>query len=157
MRWHSGNLTARFSAAITASWLLCAAAQASGPVVPSRPDDTPARSTLLRLEHEWLNATDTKTLRRILAPDFLHPVAQGVVLNRRQHIAWVVAHPPDPGIARHLADVRIRIYGNAAVVTGRVVRARAGAKLPDSLFTDVFIKRAGAWRAVSAQETLASH
>jgi len=38
------------------------------------------RKALLSLEDEWLHARDAATLERILADDFVHPVAQGVFL-----------------------------------------------------------------------------
>lgn len=116
-------------------------------------DTVGARAELLRLESRWLAAHDSATLARILAPDFVHPVASGDFLTRAQHIAWVVAHPPDTTIDRRLADMRVRFYGTTAIVTGTVIRSRGGAEIGRNVFTDVFVRRDGRWRAVSAEET----
>jgi hypothetical protein len=116
-------------------------------------DTAAARAELLRLESRWLAAHDSATLVQILAPDFVHPVASGDFLTRAQHIAWVVAHPPDTTIDRRLADMRVRFYGATAIVTGTVIRSRGGAEIGRNVFTDVFVKRDDRWRAVSAEET----
>ena len=129
-------------------------ARALGQVAPERVDTVRSREVLLRLESRWLAAHDSSTLSRILAPDFLHPVATGDFLDRRQHIAWVVAHPPDSTIDRRLDGMRVRFYGATAVVTGTVVRSRSGSELGRNVFTDVFVKRDGRWQAVSAEETM---
>jgi hypothetical protein len=117
-------------------------------------DTVDAGAAIHRLLSAGLAARDSATLVGILAPDFVHPVASGDFLTRAQHIAWVVAHPPDTTIARRLADMRVRLYGTTAVVTGTVIRSRDGAEVGRNVFTDVFVKRAGRWRAVSAEETL---
>jgi hypothetical protein len=119
-------------------------------------DTVAARAELLGLESRWLAAHDSATLARILAPDFVHPVASGNFLTRAQHIAWVVAHPPDTTIARRFADMRVRFYGTTAIVTGTVVRSREGVEIGRNVFTDVFVKRNDRWRAVSAEETVVS-
>ncbi len=136
--------------------ILLVFAGAQGTVAAQVTDPAGARAELLRLESRWLAAHDSATLARILAPDFVHPVASGDFLTRAQHIAWVVAHPPDTTIARRLADMRVRFYGTTAVVTGTVIRSRDGTEVGRNVFTDVFVNRDGRWRAVSAEETAVS-
>lgn len=116
-------------------------------------DTSTARQELLRLEERWLLAHDSLTLVRILGSDFVHPVASGDFLDRAQHIAWVVAHPPDPTVDRRLTDMRVRFYGATAIVTGTVRRSRSGSEVGRNVFTDVFVLRDGRWQAVSAEET----
>lgn len=130
-----------------------ATSAARGQAAAEGVDTARARTEILSLESRWLAAHDSATLSRILAPDFVHPVASGQFLDRSQHIAWVVAHPPDPSIDRRLADMRVRFYGATAIVTGTVVRSREGSEIGRNVFTDVFVKRDGRWRAVSAEET----
>lgn len=134
--------------------ILLTSAGAHGTVAAQVADTVGARAELLRLESRWLAAHDSATLARILAPDFVHPVASGDFLTRAQHIAWVVAHPPDTTIDRRLADMRVRLYGTTAIVTGTVIRSRDGTEVGRNVFTDVFVRRAGRWRAVSAEETV---
>lgn len=136
--------------------ILLTSAGAYGTAAAQMTDTVGARAELLRLESRWLVAHDSATLARMLAPDFVHPVASGDFLTRAQHIAWVVAHPPDSTIGRRLADMRIRFYGATAIVTGTVIRSRDGTEVGRNVFTDVFVKRAGRWRAVSAEETVVS-
>jgi hypothetical protein len=138
------------------SLVLLANTNALGQVAPERVDTVRARAVLLRLESRWLASHDSATLARILAPDFVHPVSSGNFLDRSQHIAWVVAHPPDSTIDRRLADMRVRFYGATAIVTGTVIRSRDGSELGRNVFTDVFVERDDRWQAVSAEETMVS-
>jgi len=124
--------------------------------LPSKPDPTLERDrqTILRLEQEWLNAeSDGATLERLLADDFLHPVAAGVFLDKRQHIDWSVQHPRPAGRKAKFERLDVRLYGNVAIATGIVADADAsGDNLRRSIFTDVFAQRQGQWQAVSAEE-----
>jgi Domain of unknown function (DUF4440) len=50
------------------------------------------------------------------------------------------------------SDVRVRVYGDAAVVTGRVERARnlSGRVVDDDWrFTKVYVRRDGQWQVVA--------
>jgi hypothetical protein len=50
------------------------------------------------------------------------------------------------------SDVKIRVYGDAAVVTGRIQRTRVVGgerRADDWRFTKVYARRDGAWRVVS--------
>src|SRR3989304_3888237 len=52
-------------------------------------------------------------------------------------------------------DLSVRVFGDAAVVTGRTTAATGGAK-PSTLtlrFTDVFVHLAGRWQIVASQAT----
>jgi len=55
-----------------------------------------------------------------------------------------------------LDELQVRTYGaRTAVVTGLdVLQGASGDDVVRVRFTDVFVKRDGTWRAVSAQETL---
>ena len=115
------------------------------------------RKALLSIEDEWLHARDSATLERILADDFVHPVAQGVFLSKAEHIEWYVKHLPPLERKRRFDQVRVRIYGDTAVVNGMVIANDASGKEVDrSVFTDVFVYRDGRWQAVNAQENRVS-
>ncbi len=108
---------------------------------------------IVRLEHEWLAARDSTTLTRILAPDFEHPVPSGDVLTRAQHIHWDVTHPRPHGERQRFATLAVRVYGSAAIANGIVLTTDAtGRAIRRTLFTDVFVRQHGEWRAVNAQE-----
>jgi ketosteroid isomerase-like protein len=56
------------------------------------------------------------------------------------------------------SDLRVRVYGNAAVVTGRLQRTRSlnGNEISDDWrFTKIYVRQSGKWRVVSfhASET----
>ena len=134
---------------LAAALLFHAAFQSAGPAEAARIQAVEA------VEHEWLaHLSDRAVLERILAPDFQHPVAQGVVLDRDQHIAWAVTHPKSATRKAVFEALKVRVYGNTAVATGMVRDANLdGSGARRTMFTDVFIERDGRWQAVSAQET----
>src|SRR5215470_12305072 len=111
------------------------------------------RKELLSLEDEWLNARDAGTLERILADDFVHPVPQGVFLNKAEHIEWYVGHLPPANRKTRFDHMRVRIYGDTAVVTGMVIAGdESGKEVGRTVFTDVFVHHDSRWQAVNAQE-----
>ena len=113
------------------------------------------RAAVVVVEERWLaHISDPAALEAILADDFAHPVAAGVVLNKRQHIEWARAHPTPAGVTLSFETLDVRLYGDAAIATGITARRSNGNATPQStIFTDVFVYRRGGWQAVSAQET----
>jgi hypothetical protein len=111
------------------------------------------KKELLALEGQWLHARDAATLERILASDFIHPVADGTFLNKTQHIAWLAKHLPPPSRKTSFDHLQVRIYGDTGIVNGIVVASdESGKELERSIFTDVFVYRDRRWQAVNAQE-----
>ena len=100
---------------------LCASAQAQ-----TRSADAD-RAAIEALEQRWLaHLTDPAALEDILANDFAHPVAAGIVLNKRQHIDWARAHPTPPGVIVRFETLDVRLYGDVAVATGITARREGG-------------------------------
>jgi len=117
-------------------------------------DTVQARATIRSLEQEWLDTSDSLTLDRILADDFLHVVGPGQVITKSQHIAWAVRHPRPTSRHARFGELVVRFYGDAAVATGTViVTDDATHTTSRNSFTDVFVYRDDRWRAVSAEET----
>jgi ketosteroid isomerase-like protein len=61
--------------------------------------------------------------------------------------------------ADDISDVKVRVYGNTAVVTGKSdIKGMMGGKdaSGQSLFTRVFVKKGGHWQTVTLQQTKAS-
>jgi len=116
------------------------------------PGDT---QQLLDLEQRWLTAgeqRDLPALKQILADDFVDVSYQGKLRSKRDHLAATLA----PSRSRQtLEELKVRLYGDTGIVNGldHVVTADGSATY-EIRFTDVFVKRAGRWQAVSAQETL---
>jgi uncharacterized protein (TIGR02246 family) len=109
-------------------------------------------------EARWVEALDTRNaaaLRSLLDENFVDITWKGEVRNRAAAIAAVEA-PNRPSMKQTLQDMRIRFAApDVAVVTGlNVVTGKAPDFTARVRFTDVFVKRDGVWKALSAQETL---
>jgi hypothetical protein len=139
--------------AITPFTLALLLLQSAG-VAPPQDGDASAQQAIVKLENHWLAVeNEPAALDDILADDFLHVLPQGIVTKREQ-LDFMRAHPaPKDGTTRRFEDLRVRVYGTAAVATGVVVAATHNGKTQKTAFTDVFALRAGRWRAVNAQET----
>ena len=118
--------------------------------------DRSSRETLRRLNREYIDAymeTDVGWYRRHLARDFVCIESDGSVQTRARFLAEA-ARGPDVAAYR-LAEVRVRFYGGGGVAlvqaTGRFTRpdGRRGT----SRYTDVYVRKNGDWKVVSAQIT----
>ncbi len=105
------------------------------------------------MEHRWIHAIatgDKAALAKILAPDFVDVSWRGEIRNR----ADALARPAAPASSsQQLKDLDVRVYGDTAFVNGLNLVAIKNRRWKIR-FTDVFTRQGGAWRAVSAQETL---
>ena len=113
-----------------------------------------SKQELLDLENHWLQVEDDPAaLESILASDFLHVVPAGIITKDEQ-LAFMRAHPaPKDGSTRRFEELRVRVFGTAAIATGIVAATTPDGKTKKTAFTDVFAYRDGRWRAVNAQET----
>lgn len=111
------------------------------------------QKALVAVEEDWLHARDAATLEHILAPDFVHVIPAEHFLSKQEHIEWFEHHPRPADVKLEFGKMEVRVYGDAAIVNGIVMARDAGGKeLRQTAFTDVFIRRAGHWQAVNAQE-----
>jgi ketosteroid isomerase-like protein len=111
---------------------------------------------LRRLEDEWLGSYllgDKTTFDRIVADDFTGTDESATIRNKMQERELI--QPPPPSIKSSLTndDLRVRIYGDAAIVTGRIVAKIQPSGQSDiafqSRFTDTFVRRQGHWQVAS--------
>jgi len=111
-----------------------------------------SKQELLKLENRWLTVErDPDALENILAPDFLHVLAAGII-TKEQQLKFLRDHSaPKQQSERHFEDLHVRVYGTVGIVNGVVIETADGAE-HKTLFTDVFARRQGKWQAVSAQE-----
>jgi ketosteroid isomerase-like protein len=107
-----------------------------------------------RLNDDYVRAflaSDVARYRELLAEDFMAVLADGRLIDRAEFLRQA-AQPP--GAADfHLGDVQVRLYGDAAIVGGRVSYRRPDRTLIQTRYVDVCVRRAGTWRIVSAQFT----
>lgn len=127
------------------------------------PDQTKsaAEQELRELIHKWDEGhaqRDTATLARILADDFVYTDASGAVLDRSQYLMTLIKAPDMTQQSSSSEDLKVRFYGDAAVITGRSSwkgRSRGKGQFINAQyrFTDVWVKRQGSWQAVATQAT----
>ena len=99
---------------------------------------------------------DVAALERIFADEFIYTNPQCEVLNKQQQIAALSTGDLKLEDAKS-DDVRVRIYGETAVMTGRFT-ARAGlegkAVNINERYTAVWVRRDGRWQLVAEQGNL---
>lgn len=106
---------------------------------------------LKKLEREWFAAVvkkDDAALKRILADDFTAINSDGSFLTKAQTLEMAKSGTMALDEIRS-EEFKLRLYGMTAVVTGRSTYVREGKPLGTSSHTEVWIKRAGLWKAVS--------
>ena len=106
------------------------------------------------LAQAWLSK-DRAALEGLLAPEWSVTDISGNVLSRD-----TVLKDLDTGNrvieSVSIDDVRVRVYGSTAVVTGRTTasgRYQGQEASVQLRFTDVFVNTAGAWKAVASHST----
>ena len=108
-----------------------------------------------RLVKAWLD-NDWETVNAILDDDWSVIDPGGQVLNKTQVLREAKSGQRKME-AGSIDEVKVRSFGEVAVVTGRTTAAGTyqGQSFSVSLrFTDVFVRRGDDWRAVASQGTL---
>jgi len=143
----------RFALAVNLTVIaLAVAAQAQAPAQTRAGKD---EQELIDLENDWLQAffkNDGAFADRFLADDYMGTDEHGDVKTKAQEIAEIRAgaHLSTSGV---LDNIRVRVYGDAAVVTGRrIMKGLFQGKEFRSpyLWTDIFIKHGGRWQCVAS-------
>jgi ketosteroid isomerase-like protein len=117
-----------------------------------------AEKELIKVESDWSNAwekSDVKFLEQLYATEYLATGSDGTVYNTVDGIKDDTS-PEYVEKSFSLSDLKVNIYGETAVVTGRNnVKFKKGGKAEqiDARFTDVFVKRDGRWQCVATQGT----
>jgi ketosteroid isomerase-like protein len=110
--------------------------------------------TLARLEREWNAAHvqgDATSLERIFADDLVVVVPGMRPLSKADSLGMFKVGGMRFDRYESL-DIQSRVYGDTAIVTGRIRRTRsiAGKTMDDDWrFTKVYLRRAGNWQVVS--------
>jgi ketosteroid isomerase-like protein len=135
-----------------------------GVIVPER--ESGAEQEILKLEKEWYDAflrTDVDTMDRIEADDFIIITATTEVpVTKERQLANIRARSESArkrmdSMTRGLGQVKIRTYGNVAIVNGVQTQTSPdgteGTRSRKSSYTGVWVERDGRWRIVNAQWT----
>ena len=122
-------------------------------------DATSTEQAVQQQDQERIHAqitADTIALRRIYADDFLGIGPTGVVRNKAEVIADFTTHALTYQSIT-TAEVRVRVYGNTAVETGRstMVGQDRGKDVPrENRFTRVWVMTDGRWQLVANHYSL---
>jgi hypothetical protein len=113
--------------------------------------DASAQKAIADVEMRWLQHVDDPiVLQSILADDFIHVLPSGLI-TKQQHIDYVKSHPKPPQERRSFENLTVRVYGDTAIANG-IVETTNATGIHRTIFTDVFVKKDGQWKAVNAQE-----
>jgi ketosteroid isomerase-like protein len=114
----------------------------------------PDEARLSQLNERYIASymeADVDWYREHLTDDFVCIDSDGSVLDKAQFLRKTAA---GPDVAEyHLKQVRIRIYGDTALVHGTGLFNRRDGGTGTSRYTDVYVKVGRDWKAVSAQIT----
>ena len=135
--------------------IFLAAAIASGQEQGERRDQSgTVEQAIRKLDNERIQAqihADAAALERIYADDFIGVGPSGTVRTKPQVISdFTSGDLKFKSITTD--DVRVRVYGNAAVETGRSTmngQDKGNAVPHDTRFTRVWVKQQGRWRLVA--------
>ena len=117
---------------------------------PAAAQQTPEQE-VAAVENARIAATqkrDADAVAAFIADDFIATNGQGRLTTRAQYLDNMRANPAP--IQMHHNDVMVRVWGNAAVITGRADNTRPDGSLgTPSRFTHVYIKQGGRWKMVA--------
>jgi len=138
-------------AVCVAVFLFAVGAQAQ---TPGQTETGKVEQELIKIETDWGEAglkNDFAFMDKILADDFTEATPEGYFITKAQLLAQMKS---GEFVATSWVqdDIKVRVYGDAAVVTGRTT-TKAQYKGKDVsgqyLWTDTFIKRDGRWQCVA--------
>jgi ketosteroid isomerase-like protein len=141
--------------------LVVCVALLAGPSSGSQPRQSDAIAMALadieqQLATAWVKG-DREAIGRILAPDWSVIDTTGRVLSKQQVMDEAFGSSDRKVDAMTIDDVKVRTFGEVAVVTGRTAAAGRHRDTSSSVvlrFTDVFARREGRWQVVASQGTL---
>ena len=114
---------------------------------------------LLKLDREWNEAyprLDVIALDRIIADDWVCIDGAGLIITKRQLLERVASSPSFLD-SHEFDEISLRIFGDAAIVTGRLSgrgRDSDGTYHLQQRYTRVYVKRGNRWQAVATHVTV---
>ena len=144
--------------AIAVSVVVLVLAVAVQAQIPAQTKSGSVEQELIKLENEWADAwvkSDVAFFDRIMADDYTWTSPWGDVSTKADNFA-LVKSGKDVITSWVLADMKVRVYGDAAVVTGRdtVKETYKGEDVSGQhRWTHTWIKRAGRWQCVAAHSS----
>lgn len=128
-----------------------------GNVSAADPAKASDEQQLKKIEQDWADAyvkRDQSFVERITAEDFAFIGPDGNIVSKAEYVKSMSGDTVFT--AFKVGELKVRIYGDAAVVIG-LATVSAKTKGEDESgqysFTDVFVKQKGEWKAVSGHVT----
>jgi ketosteroid isomerase-like protein len=117
--------------------------------------DTSEAAYIRSMELKWTESYKQRQvdiLASLLANDFVITIEDGSTYSKTGYIS----HSAEPGVhveVAEMSDLKVRMHGNAAVVTGAYhERGESNGKRYEyhDRFTDVWVKAGGKWQVVAS-------
>jgi Domain of unknown function (DUF4440) len=108
------------------------------------------------LKKAWISA-DRATIEQIIAPEWRSTTPDGRMTDRTTVLADVFEKGVHKIRRLEIDDIQARVFGDAAVVTGRTHGVGDFAGTPYDVvirITDTFVRRMGRWQAVASHSSL---
>lgn len=137
--------------------LICACAVSAPLAICPMQAQSLLEQTLMQLDREWAKAAfsgDAATVERIEASGFVVTAPDGSLSDKMGSLNDVKSNSLKAD-AVDLDDLKVHVYGSAAVVTGKIIIKNGsyhGQNISGGYrFTDVFANLSGEWRAIASQ------
>jgi ketosteroid isomerase-like protein len=111
-------------------------------------------AALDRLNRDYIRAvqqSDRQRFGELLADEFLNSNPDGSLVDRAGFLAQIARPAGISNLEAH--DVRIRLFGDVAIIHGRTAYTRADGLPASGRYTDVWVRRTGGWQCVAAHVT----
>ena len=140
----------RFSFSLILIMSLC-----TGLVISSSAEDASDAATIRKLEEKWTQSYKNRQidiLSSLLAEDFVITVEDGNTYSKMGYIS----HSAEPSVhveVAEMSDLKVRMHGNTAVVTGAYHERGQSKGRPyeyHDRLTDVWMKVGGRWQVVAS-------
>ena len=138
-----------------ASTLLLWALLAPAVIATDVPASGQVESKILVLEDQWRAAqhkNDVAAFMALLSPDLTFIGTSGSLRDRADFIASRAASSIPRATTYQYSELRVRVFGSVAVVTGREATTGAGVAF-QGRFTHVWAERSGVWLLVAIHRT----
>ena len=138
--------------------VLSATAQTKAETKAPSPSTSATADELKQIENDWVaaaKAKDADKLGEILADSWVGQGWDGKTADKAKALADLKV-PGNSLDSIEMGPMKVRVFGNTAVVTGSDTE-KSMEKGKDTsgkyIWTDVFVKQNGKWRAVASQNT----
>lgn len=125
------------------------------PMTGGPPGRGQVEAKILALEDKWRAAqhrNDAEAFMSLLSPDLTFIGTSGSLRDRSDFIASRAASWLPRAATYEYSEMRVRVFGSVAVVTGREATTGEGVAF-QGRFTHVWTEKSGVWRLVAIQRT----